>query len=97
MKVVPLIDDARMASLKVAVTWVLGHAPLPAFDGIEEITVGRALEFVPLLPEPPHPSVTSISREIAKQTARLPSFSMIITSSRDMRESTVGNRWRRFY
>jgi hypothetical protein len=48
VKVVVLIVEGSIASLKVATTTVLGHMPLAPLGGVTEITVGGPDEHVVL-------------------------------------------------
>ena len=60
--------DGFIASLKAAVTMVLGQAPLAPLGGATDITVGRVkLGFPPPLSGSLHPVATRSSRNDMKQ------------------------------
>jgi hypothetical protein len=65
VKVVPLIDVEFIATLKVAVTVVLGQRPAAPLRGATEITVGGVK--TGLAPGLQHPELKMSSRNTANQ------------------------------
>src|ERR1700688_4455007 len=70
VKVVPLIVAGFIALLKVAVTIVLGHAPIEPLGGATEITVGAVKPGLGLLSGSLQSAPTISSRNVMKQILR---------------------------